>query len=77
FRFRDASEWKRAFTYDWRVWNLPEVRELMLDAGFERADVYWEGTDRKTDEGNGIFTRREVAEQCDAWIAYIVGVKRK
>lgn len=77
FRFQAGGEWKRAFTYDWRIWNLPEVRELMLEAGFERVDVYWEGTDRKTDEGNGVFTRREVAEQCDAWIAYVVGVKRK
>ena len=41
FRFPDRSEIKRAFSYDWRIWTLPEVRELMLEVGFRKADVYW------------------------------------
>ena len=75
FRFPDESRMKRAFSYDWRIWTLPEVRELMLEAGFRRADVYWEGTDKKTEEGNGVFTRREHAENCESWICYVVGIK--
>lgn len=76
FEFRDRSELPRAFVYDWRLWTLPEVREIMVEAGFNRADVYWEGTDDKTGEGNGEFTLETQAEQCEAWIAYVVAVKR-
>ena len=32
FKFPDGSKIKRAFTYDWRLWTLPELREL-LDRG--------------------------------------------
>ena len=75
FRFKDGSELKRAFTYDWRFWMLPEVRELLIEAGFRRADVYWEGTDPKTGEGNDKYRRREHADNDPAWICYVVGVK--
>ena len=58
-------------------WMLPEIRELLLEAGFAAADVYWEGTDAKTGEGDGKF--RKVAGDVDndlVYIAYIVGVKK-
>ncbi len=29
FKFPDGSKIKRAFTYDWRLWTLPELRELL------------------------------------------------
>lgn len=63
---------KRAFTYEWRLWSLPEICELLEEAGFSDVGVYWEGTDSKSDEGNGIFTRREHAPDDPAWIAYVV-----
>ncbi len=75
FEFKDGSEMKRAFTYEWRLWTLPEIQELLLEAGFRRADVYWEDTDSDSGEGNGTYRRRKSAESDDAWVAYIVGVK--
>jgi hypothetical protein len=75
FRFKDGSELRRAFTYDWRLWSVPEVRELLLEAGFHRADVYWEGTDRATGQGDGVWRKREHAASDPAWIACVVGVK--
>ena len=48
FSFPDGSKIKKAFTYDWRLWTLPEIRELLLEAGFQRATVYWEGTNEET-----------------------------
>ena len=56
FSFPDGSKIKKAFTYDWRLWTLPEIRELLLEAGFQRATVYWEGTNEETEEGDGEFT---------------------
>ena len=72
FSFPDRTKLKRAFTYDWRLWSLPEIREVLLEAGFVRVTVYWEGTDEETDEGNGEFTPAEHGEADDAFIAYIV-----
>lgn len=69
----DEGVWMRkAFTYDWRLWTVPEVREVLAEAGFHSSDVYWENTDRKTGEGNGVFRRVQRAETCPGWIAYIV-----
>jgi SAM-dependent methyltransferase len=62
---------KGVFTYDWRMWTIPEVRDLMIDAGFRKVDVYWEGTARDG-TGSGKFHRRTKGEACDVWIAYVV-----
>ena len=62
---------RNAFTYDWRLWTIPEIRECLADAGFRRSHVYWEGTDHATGEGDGIFRKTTVGEACGGWIAYI------
>lgn len=71
FKFRDGSTLKKAFTYDWRVWTIPEVREALVDAGFTKSTVYWEGDDGKGG-GDGVFTPAENGECEKAFIAYIV-----
>ncbi|MBC7371958.1 MAG: class I SAM-dependent methyltransferase [Bdellovibrionaceae bacterium] len=65
---------ERVFSYDWRMWTIPELREIMTEAGFKKTNVYWEGT-AKDGSGNGVFSRTEVGESCDSWIAYIVAEK--
>jgi len=72
FNFPDGSEMKRAFTYDWRLWTLPEICETLAEAGFSRSTVYWEGTERRSGEGNGVFKPTDRGEPCAGWIAYIV-----
>ena len=74
FKFRDGSKIKKAFTYEWRLWSAPEIRELLLEAGFRKATLYWEGED-EDGEGNGEFTPDEKGEADLAWIAYIVAEK--
>ena len=64
---------KRTFSYDWRMWSIPEIREVMEEAGFKQTYVYWEGTD-EDGEGDGVFTRVEQGEDCEAWVAYVVGI---
>jgi len=72
FRFPDGSEMRRAFSYDWRLWTLPEVKDVLVEAGFERVDSYWEGTAADGENGNGVFRRSETGENCPAWITYLV-----
>ncbi len=74
FKFKDGSKIKKAFTYEWRLWTAPELRELLLEAGFSKATVYWEGEDEDGD-GNGEFTPDNEGEADLAWIAYIVAEK--
>ncbi len=73
FLFEDGSEMKNAFVYDWRLWTLPELHELLTEAGFEDVHVLWETTDRGTGEGSGVYRRAKHGEADEAWIAYIVG----
>ena len=72
FRFPDRSRIDRAFTYHWRLWTLPEIREVLLEAGFSHVAVYWEGTDEEINEGNGIYEPREQGEADAGWICYVV-----
>ncbi|MDH3518977.1 MAG: class I SAM-dependent methyltransferase [Myxococcales bacterium] len=74
YAFPDGSELRRAFAYEWRIWSVPELREILLDAGFSKTEVYWEGTDRQTGKANDVFTRRERASDDPAWVAYIVAI---
>ena len=74
FKFPDGSKLKRAFSYAWRLWTAPEIRDLLLEAGFGNVTVYWEGED-EDGEGNGVFTPNDKGEADLAWIAYIVAEK--
>ena len=74
FKRSDGQSLRNAFTYDWRVWTVPEVREALLDAGFDRTCVYWYET--SADEVVGYRYRQlEKADNDHAWLAYVVGVK--
>ncbi|MBX3193255.1 MAG: hypothetical protein KF819_40095 [Labilithrix sp.] len=75
FEFRDGSALRRSFTYDWRHYSLPELRDILLDAGFVGVDAYWEGTDASGLEGSGKFHRVSRAENDPVWNAYLVARK--
>ncbi len=74
FQLKDQRKIEDVFTYDWRMWTIPEIREIMEEVGFKKTHVYWEGTNKKGG-GNGVFTRTEKGEECEAWVAYVVGEK--
>jgi len=66
---------RRAFRYDWRMWTLPEVRELLLDAGFKDVHVYTQGWDDKANELDGVYRKRDAFENQASWLAIVVGVR--
>ncbi len=74
FKFPDGSKLKRAFSYTWRMWTLPEIIEMLNETGFKNPTVYWEGTDRHG-EGNGVFKPETHGEADAGWIAYLVAEK--
>jgi hypothetical protein len=71
FEFPNGSRMRRAFTYEWRLWTLPEIRELLAEAGFARSRVYWEDRD-SGGVGTGTFRPRAHVTQLPAWVAYVV-----
>ena len=74
FKFPDGSRLRKAFTYEWRMWTLPEIQELLLEAGFTNVAVYWEGED-DDGEGNGIYEPETEGQADPGWIAYILAEK--
>jgi SAM-dependent methyltransferase len=73
FKFQDGSKLNKAFTYDWRLWSIPEIMDVMKEAKFKQVDVYWEGAD-EDGEGDGDFKKTKSTENETSWIAYVVGL---
>lgn len=74
FAFPDGSKMRHAFDYDWRLWTLPEVRDLLTECGFGRVTVYWQGWD-KHGEPDGEFKPATDAEADAGWICYLTAEK--
>lgn len=80
FEFPDGSRMDEAFTYDWRLWSLPELKEILEEAGFSKVRIYWEEfeeTDEDDDEleGTGEFHETSEEENQESWQAYIIAEK--
>jgi hypothetical protein len=61
---------RNAFTYDWRLWTIPELRDALTDAGFRHTFVYWETSHKG--EGTGEYIRSDSGDNAFSWITYIV-----
>lgn len=59
----------RAFTYDWRLWTLPELTELFAEAGLADVQVLWDVA--PIDDTR--YVPRRSATNHPGWIAYVVG----
>ena len=67
FEFGDGSRLDSAFVYDWRMWTVPELLDLLREAGFAPTEVLWQ--DGKT--GRFRARRRGIADP--HWLAYVTG----
>ncbi|KAH8510400.1 hypothetical protein H0E87_008096 [Populus deltoides] len=74
---------RHAFSYSWRLWSLPEIKDCLEEAGFQSVH-FWirqmpdTEANRRT-EGFGAgrdikYEEVKTFEQADAWNAYIVAV---
>ena len=74
FNFNDGSKMKRAFSYAWRLYSLPEIKEMLLEAGFSNVTIYWQGWD-ENDEPDGNFEPATKGEADPGWICMISAEK--
>lgn len=70
FAFPDGSRLRDAFVYNWRLWGLAEIQDVLRDAGFSRITVYWEGDDGDGG-GDGEFKPSTEGDACAGYIGYI------
>ena len=86
FKFKDGSRINKAFTYDWRLWSIPELRDLLDEVGFSAVRVYWELVEEEDEdddddddeamlEGTGEYEEVTEVEQQDSWLVYVVAEK--
>jgi len=74
FAFPDGSRLERAFRYDWRLWTLPEIRDLLEEVGFRNITVYWQGWE-EDGEPDGNFQPVQEGEPEAGWICYLTAEK--
>ena len=68
------EEFFDAFTYVWRLWSVPELRDAMLEAGFTTTSVYSKLPDAMDDEGNAyIQPVSDPDELDDSFIVLVAG----
>jgi len=76
FKKATGERMQDAFTYDWRIWSIPEVRDALLEVGFRDVRVYWENEDADDSDEELSYSQRDVGDsEYDTYIVYVVGVK--
>lgn len=71
FELPDKSRIDKAFTYDWRLWSVQELRELLEEAGFTAVHALWERMDPDGD-GTGAYYEPKHCEQMEVWWTYVI-----
>jgi hypothetical protein len=63
-----------AFNYEFRLWSLPEVRDVSLGAHFHDVIIFWE-QDSHEDKDISKFEHATSAKHEGTWIAYVVAYR--
>jgi len=66
-------KYEKAFSYNWRFWTLPELMDILKEAGFSRVETYWEGDD-DDGGGDGEFYLSRDEDNCESWVTYIAAM---
>ena len=73
FNIPGIKRYSRAFTYDWRLWTIPEIQEIMDEAGFKKSEVYLHDFNDHG-ESDEKYCLRKNYPNVEGWIAYIAGI---
>lgn len=72
FHFPDGSALSPAFSYEWRMWTVPEIADLLEEAGFSKVRRMWDDEDDDGDADESEFYEPERVENQESWWTYIV-----
>jgi hypothetical protein len=74
FTLPDGTTLRDAFTYDWRLWSVPELRDALAEAGFSHTQVYTSFGDALDDSGNPLVSPAAPWDSTqDNYVVYVVG----
>lgn len=73
---KTGIKYDKVFYYPFRMYSIPELVEVLEEAGFETVKTYWEKED-EDGEGSGEFYLSKSEENCDAWVTYILAFNNK
>ena len=66
---------ERAFSYDWRLWTLPELTEVVRSAGFSDVQI-WRHTYDPSKGRDGVFLGPVTSiKNEETWVAYVIAVR--
>ncbi|MFN7019719.1 MAG: class I SAM-dependent methyltransferase [Phycisphaerales bacterium] len=73
-RGKPPARFTDAFVYHWRLWSIPELREAMLESGFDETEVFNRSIGAIDDHGR-CHTRpvQDPADLGDSFSVYVVG----
>ena len=74
YQRRGEAQRMRVFSYHWRQWSVPEITDILREAGFASIEYWSEGLDKKGD-GDGKYHPVKEEKNCEAWVCYIVAKK--
>lgn len=75
FRGKKIVPIEKAFTYEWRLWSITEITDLLKEVGFHSVDPYFEGWDDEAESTDGDLRIRKKYENMLAWICYLSAAK--
>lgn len=75
FTLHDGTHLNSAFIYRWRLWTLPELVEIMLEAGFKRAEAWCDTYDPAATASDGLYRPTARMPAREDWVAYVIGVR--
>lgn len=85
FQLKNNRMLRQAFTYRWRLWSLPEVKDCLEEAGFhaihfwvrKMPDMQGREVNEDVDDDDSKYEETKCFDQQSAWNAYIVAVALK
>eukprot|EP00249_Psilotum_nudum_P014026 c24627_g1_i3 orf=255-1187(+) len=84
FRLKNNQVLRHAFTYRFRLWSLPEVRDCLEEVGFDSIHFWMRSMpemqgqgEQEIEDNDARYEEMGNFNQQDAWNAYIVAVRKR
>lgn len=79
FQMADGTLHRNVFTYDWKIWTLPDLNRALREAGFADVQFFWEyDEDLQLAEGDKGVDGYHAVKEAPAdkvYLPYVVGIK--
>lgn len=71
FDLPDGTTRRDAFVYDWRFWSIPELLDLLRQAGFANSEIWCDSLDA-SGQSDGYYQPQSSMPDRHDWVVYLV-----